>query len=108
MTTQEPLLSDEDIASRLKSLPGWVVGVSKTGKILRRNIQFGDFILAMKCVNQVAQLAEEQQHHPDIHISYNQVTFELSTHSAGGVTEKDITLAQGIQSIIELKGFQVS
>jgi 4a-hydroxytetrahydrobiopterin dehydratase len=53
----------------------------------------------MNLVNRVADLAEEANHHPDILISYNQVTFTLTTHDAGGITEKDFDLAQRIETI---------
>jgi 4a-hydroxytetrahydrobiopterin dehydratase len=56
--------------------------------------QFKDFPAAVKFVNAVAELAEEAQHHPDIDIRWNKVTLALTTHDAGGLTEKDFLLAK--------------
>jgi 4a-hydroxytetrahydrobiopterin dehydratase len=58
-----------------------------------------DFADAISYVNQVAELAEEQGHHPDIDIRWNAVTLRLSTHSAGGITQADIDLARRIDAI---------
>lgn len=67
---------------------------------LTRTFEFPDFAEAMVFVNKVATLAEELDHHPDFHIDYKKVTLELSTHSAGGVTEKDHELAERIDEIL--------
>jgi 4a-hydroxytetrahydrobiopterin dehydratase len=64
---------------------------------LRREWVFDDFVDAMVFVNQVAQLAEEHEHHPDIDIRYNKVVIATTTHDAGfTVTEKDVRLAEAI------------
>ncbi len=89
------LLKDEEIATRLKELSGWEL----RGKEIRRLKQFADFAEAMKFVNQVAELAEAMDHHPDILIEYNRVTLKLSTHSAGGLTNKDFDLARQINGL---------
>ena len=67
----------------------------KNGEITKL-YKFPDFKEAMGFVNRVADLAEEADHHPDILIRYNKVTLTLSTHSAGGLTEKDSQLARKI------------
>jgi 4a-hydroxytetrahydrobiopterin dehydratase len=58
-----------------------------------RTYQFKDFPAAIKFVNAVAKLAEQAWHHPDIDIRWNKVTLTLTTHDAGGLTEKDFDLA---------------
>lgn len=87
------LLSEQQINGFLKGLPGWSY---KDGAIAKR-YSFSDFIDAIDFVNEVAELAEEADHHPDIAISYNKVTMTLTTHSEGGVTQKDIDLATEIE-----------
>lgn len=67
---------------------------------LTRTFEFPDFAGAMVFVNKVATLAEELDHHPDFHIDYKKVTLELTTHSAGKVTEKDRELAERISRLI--------
>lgn len=67
---------------------------------LNRTFHFKDFDLAMKFVNKVAELAEAENHHPDIFISYNKVTLMLCTHDAGHrITEKDRKMAEEISAI---------
>jgi 4a-hydroxytetrahydrobiopterin dehydratase len=82
-------LTEEQIQSRLEGLDQW----SQTKDAIQRTFQFGDFKESMAFVNRVADLAEAAQHHPDILIRYNKVTLTLSTHDAGGITEKDFDLA---------------
>jgi 4a-hydroxytetrahydrobiopterin dehydratase len=58
----------------------------------------------MSLVNQVARLAEQNDHHPDMTISYRKVTFRLWSHDAGGVTERDLRLAAGIENLVSAEG----
>lgn len=74
-------------------------GWENTGHSLVREFVFSDFADAMAFVNRVAQIAEEQNHHPDITIRWNKVTLDLSTHTSGGLTERDFTLAEAIDSL---------
>ena len=74
----------------LCALPQW----RRDGEIISRTFEFADFIAAMKFVNHVAELAEQAQHHPDIDVRWNKVTLALTTHDAGGLTEKDFALAR--------------
>jgi 4a-hydroxytetrahydrobiopterin dehydratase len=85
-----PLLKASEIKAALKQVPGW----KQRGKTIQRTFKFDDFVAAVKFVNQVAKLAEKAWHHPDIDICWNQVTLTLSTHSEGGLTEKDFELAK--------------
>jgi len=89
------LLSEKEISARLKAVKGWKLSGNEIGKtfILK------DFVHAMGFVNSVALLAEKANHHPDIDIRWNKVVLALSTHSAGGLTEKDFTLAAGIEQL---------
>ncbi len=73
----------------MEAIPGW----ENNGKEITRAYKFKDFAEAMAFVNKVAGLAEAADHHPDIDIRYNKVRLTLSTHSAGGLTEKDFSLA---------------
>ena len=73
-----------------------VLGWENNGKEITRLYKFKDFAEAMAFVNKVAGLAEAADHHPDIDIRYNKVRLMLSTHSAGGLTEKDFSLARQI------------
>ncbi len=84
----EPL-SDSLIEQAMANYPEW----SQTGDAIQRTYQFSDFVASMKFVNEVAAAAERDQHHPDILIRWNKVTLTLSTHDAGGITEKDFDLA---------------
>ena len=85
-------LSDDDIRDRLKALPGW----ERQGDTIRRTYKFPDFKAAMAFANRVAELAEAQDHHPDMLVQYGAVTLTLSSHDAGGLTARDFRLAQTI------------
>jgi 4a-hydroxytetrahydrobiopterin dehydratase len=90
-----PLLSESEIKEKIKELKGWEL----KGKEISKLYNFKDFINAVAFVNKVAILAEKANHHPDILIRYNKVTLSLSTHSEGGITEKDINLAREIDKL---------
>ena len=75
-------LSQEQIEAALGELDGW----GFEGEALTRTFRFADFVHAVGFVEHLAEVAEEQQHHPDIDIRYNKVTLRLSSHDAGGVT----------------------
>jgi len=83
-------LEEAKIILALAALPQW----RRDGEIISRMFTFKDFSAAMKFVNDVADLAGQAQHHPDIDIRWNQVTLALTTHDAGGLTEKDFALAR--------------
>jgi 4a-hydroxytetrahydrobiopterin dehydratase len=83
-------LNAVQIKSALAKIPAW----KKKTAIISRTFQFRDFPAAMKFVNAVAKIAEKEQHHPDIDIRWNKVTLALTTHDAGGLTEKDFALAR--------------
>ena len=88
-------LSEAQIASRLASLDAW----QRSGSAIERVWVFKDFLQAMQFINQVATAAEQANHHPDMNIVYNKVTLRLSTHDAGGLTDRDFTLAAELNKI---------
>ncbi len=83
-------LTPTQIKAALPAAPQW----KKAGATIKRTYEFKDFPAAVKFVNAIARLAEKAWHHPDIDIRWNKVTLTLSTHDAGGLTEKDFALAQ--------------
>jgi len=85
------------IQELLPQVPGW--SVSADMKNISREYEFIDFKAAMGFVNEVADLAEFEGHHPDIAISYNKVKLTLSTHAIGGLSENDFILAAKINQI---------
>jgi 4a-hydroxytetrahydrobiopterin dehydratase len=89
-------LSPDEIEQELTGLEGWELD---EGEVIVKEYQLGDFSDAMIFVNNVAQLAEELGHHPDIDIRYNKVLLRLTTHDSGGVTRKDLELADKIERI---------
>ena len=83
-------LSDQDIRARLDAMPGWAV----VGNALVREYRFESFPYAIAFVTTLGFDAEARDHHPDLLVSYKRVTVTWTTHSAGGVTEKDFTGAR--------------
>ena len=90
-----PLLPQTEIDPMLAALDGW----SQDGNEIRRTFVLPSFPAALMFASAVGQLAERADHHPDILITYRKVTLTLSTHSAGGLTEKDFSLAAQINAI---------
>ncbi len=88
-------LSEQEITQQIKSLPEWTL----EGKELRRTFQFKNFVEAIDFVNRLVEPAETAGHHPDLAISYNKVTVSLTTHDAGGLTQKDFDLAKTISQL---------
>jgi 4a-hydroxytetrahydrobiopterin dehydratase len=80
-----PKLSDAETAERMKGLTGW----TREGDAIRKQFTFAGFPEAVAFVNRLAPEAEAADHHPDILINYKRVTLTYSTHSEGGLTEKD-------------------
>jgi 4a-hydroxytetrahydrobiopterin dehydratase len=89
------LINHSEIQERASQLSGWTI----EGKQLRSTRLFKDFIEAIAFVNKLVAPSEAAGHHPDIEISYNKVTVNLTTHDAGGLTEKDFALAQEISGL---------
>lgn len=89
-------LTGAQISEHLSALPDWRSIDRK--KAIRRTFEFPNFRAAVAFVAYVAELAEAADHHPDIDIRYNKVTLTLTTYSAGGLTDKDVTLARAIRT----------
>jgi 4a-hydroxytetrahydrobiopterin dehydratase len=83
---------DEQLRTRH---PGW----SGTPQKLRRSIEFADFLTAVEFINRLAPRCEELDHHPDLALRWRRVDVELATHSAGGVTDLDVTLAGVVDEV---------
>ena len=85
-------LSDLEIQRALGTLPGW----ARRGDTLQKTFTLRTFAEVIALFNRVADEAERANHHPDIDIRYTKMIFTLSTHDAGGVTQKDLDLASAI------------
>jgi len=84
------------VESRLAKVPEW----SELNGAIQRTFQFAGFVAAMEFVRTVAAEAERAQHHPDILIRFDKVTLTLSTHDAGGITEKDFAFAGAVDAMV--------
>lgn len=87
------LLSEAELRAAVAGLSGWVV---EGGRRLRKVVQMSSFLQAIELVNRVARVAEALNHHPDMLIQYRRVTFDLSTHDLGGISNLDVELARRI------------
>ena len=86
-------LSADQIAEKLKALSGW----EYKNNAISKTFKFKEFLHGIEFVQKIAEIAEAADHHPDITINYTRVTFSCSTHSEGGVSDKDFKLAQNIE-----------
>jgi 4a-hydroxytetrahydrobiopterin dehydratase len=91
------LLTIDEIIRNLSSLSDWVQEENQIAK----EFQFKDFVEALSFVNKLGTEAEKMNHHPDIFIhSWNKVKITISTHSEGGITEKDFQLAEKLEGLV--------
>ena len=88
-------LSSKEIKNRLSGLNGW----KEENSTLMKTYRFPSYMDGVKFVGQVAEAAEEANHHPDLLLRYGQVEVRLTTHDAGGISEKDFQLAQVIETL---------
>lgn len=102
----EPPLTDEQVAPLLAQLrPGWRV-VERTDarrgsvKVLTRTYKFDNFADAMQAAQRIGDIAEEQQHHPDLHVAWGRVGVEIWTHKIGGLTESDFVFAAKCDALV--------
>ncbi len=96
--TTEDRLSDQQIQEFLRNLAGW--SYNSTNASIERTFIRKNFLDAVALIQQIAPIAERQDHHPDILLSgYKNVKVMLSTHSAGGVTQNDFDLARAIDQL---------
>jgi 4a-hydroxytetrahydrobiopterin dehydratase len=91
-----PALAPAQAQALLTQLQGWAL---VDGKLLRKPFKFPDFIANMRFVNRVAELAEAEDHHPDLRISYSRLTIELTTHAVQGLSENDFIVAAKIDQL---------
>jgi 4a-hydroxytetrahydrobiopterin dehydratase len=89
-------MDDQEISQALESLPHW----RREGDSITRDVEAPSFLEGIDLVAAVARAAEAADHHPDIDIRWRTVTFTLSTHSEGGLTEKDFALAEQIDGTV--------
>jgi 4a-hydroxytetrahydrobiopterin dehydratase len=89
-------LDDQEIAHERTTLDGWFGGPYSMSRL----VQTGSFKTVLAIVNEVAAVAEELDHHPDIDIRWRTVRFSVTTHAAGGLTDLDIALARRIDAIV--------
>ncbi len=94
------LLGRDGVDEALQGLDGWSGGPAG----ITRTVELASFPAAVAVVDRVAEAAEAADHHPDIDIRWRTLTFALSTHSAGGVTAKDVDLAATIDGIVRAAG----
>ncbi len=87
-------LSDSDIEAALAGLPGW----TRNGDGIERSYRFADFVAAWAFMTRVALLAEKADHHPEWSNVWNRVEVRLTTHDAGGITDKDTALAKAMDA----------
>jgi 4a-hydroxytetrahydrobiopterin dehydratase len=91
-------MTTEANAADLATLPNWIHDTA--AKSIHRELKFRDFSEAWGFMNRVALLAESQNHHPDWSNVWNTVRITLTTHDAGGLTDKDVTLAKAIDALL--------
>ena len=89
--------------TQLQALTDW--SLSEDGKLIFRSFRLKNFEKAMKLLNAAAEVAEQQQHHPDMHLTgYRNVKIELTTHAIGGLSENDFILAAKIDAAVRVLG----
>ena len=93
------LLDDVAVAAALRDLPGW----TREGDALVLHATLPTFPVAIGVVARVGEIAEARDHHPDIDIRWRTLTFRCSTHSEGGITQRDVELAKAISEQVDAK-----
>jgi 4a-hydroxytetrahydrobiopterin dehydratase len=96
LAQKQNTLSASEIRNCMQAIPQWTL----RDRSIDREFTFKDFRQAINFTNRVAQVAEAADHHPDICISYNKVKLDLSTHTAGGLTQKDFELATKLNQLV--------
>jgi 4a-hydroxytetrahydrobiopterin dehydratase len=91
------VLNDDETAEALRTVPHW----TRDGDSITRAVEAPSFLDGVDLVGSVARAAEAANHHPDIDIRWRTVTFTLSTHSEGGLTEKDFAMARQIDGFVD-------
>lgn len=92
--------SAEFALGQLRSLPHWTL--SEDRKWIVRTLRFSNFLQAVSCINAIAELAEAEQHHPDVHLTgYRNLAIEFTTHAIGGLSENDFIMAAKCDELFE-------
>lgn len=94
-----PRLSSGDVEAFIKSHPGWKLEQAE----LRKTFEFKTFTDGIRFVNEIAELAEKEDHHPDIDIRFKRVKIALVTYDSDGITKRDLELAEGIDALMSKK-----
>lgn len=89
------LLDDSEIEARLSELEGW----ERSGDAIAKAFRCGDFVGSVRFVDSLVEPAEAMGHHPDVAISWDEVTVTISTHSEGGITAADFELAGKVDAL---------
>ncbi len=95
LTAKTMPLNQTEIDQKIQTLPQW----QQQDQTITRTFKFKNFVQAIDFVNKLVKPAEAAQHHPDLEISYNKVTVSLTSHDAGGLTQKDFDMAQTISKL---------
>lgn len=90
-------LDDAELTRELANLRGW----RREGDELKKTFELPTFARAVECVGLVAKHADQVDHHPDMLIQYRKLSFALTTHDAGGITSKDVSLAKKIDELVK-------
>jgi len=93
-----PPMSADEVKAHLAAVPNWQL--ADDGKMIRRKYKFKDFASALAFLQKVGDVAEAEQHHPDLHLTgYRHAAVELTTHAIGGLSENDFVLAAKIDQV---------
>ena len=95
LTAKTMPLNQTEIDQKIQTLPQW----QQQDQTITRTFKFKNFVEAIDFVNKLVKPAEAAQHHPDLEISYNKVKVSLTSHDAGGLTQKDFDMAQTISKL---------
>jgi 4a-hydroxytetrahydrobiopterin dehydratase len=95
MATKEKTYDETQIAEKLRDLPGWWF----EGGMIRRVYKTDGWPTTLMLVNAIGFAAEAAYHHPDLSVTWGRITVKLSTHSAGGITDKDFEMARKVEDI---------
>jgi 4a-hydroxytetrahydrobiopterin dehydratase len=93
------VITAEAAAPFLQAIPQW--SLAESGTAIYRTVTCKHFVAAMKLLNEIAELAEAEQHHPDLHLTgYRKVRIDLTTHAIGGLSENDFIVAAKIDPLL--------
>lgn len=94
-------LSTEQVRAQLAAIEGWQLAGSDASPAISKTYRFANFYETMAFVNALALIAHQQDHHPDLEVSYNRCKVSLNTHDVGGISETDIDCAHRIEALLK-------